>query len=131
MEKINNYFNYALSQAKNIFGNKEKVTDMVDRAFKKVTDLEGDKGEIKKLSTRVKLFIRMLRAYVQGEYREVPWKSMLVILAGLIYFVNPFDLIPDFIPGVGFIDDITIVLWVFKSVEHDILKFQDSYYPSV
>jgi uncharacterized membrane protein YkvA (DUF1232 family) len=72
----------------------------------------------------------MIRAYIEGEYREIPWKSMVIILASLIYFVNPFDLIPDFIPGIGFIDDISIILMVFKSVEEDILKFQEKYYSS-
>jgi uncharacterized membrane protein YkvA (DUF1232 family) len=101
MEKINVYFNHALAQARELFGNKEKVIEMVDNAFKKVTGMEGEEGEIKRLVNKVKIFIRMIRAYVEGEYREVPWKSMLIIFAGLIYFVNPFDLVPDFIPGIG------------------------------
>jgi uncharacterized membrane protein YkvA (DUF1232 family) len=128
MEKMNVYFNYALAQARELFGNKDKLMKTVDKAFKKVTDIEGEEGEIKGLAYKVRIFIRMIRAYVEGEYREVPWKTMLIILAGLIYFVNPFDLVPDFLPGIGYIDDITILLWVFKSVEEEILKFQEYFY---
>lgn len=128
MERLSVYFNYALAQARELFGNREKLLNTVDKAFRKVTAIEGEEGEIRGLANKVKIFIRMIRAYIEGEYREVPWKTMLIILAGLIYFVNPFDLIPDFLPGVGYIDDITIVLWVFKSVEADILRFQDYFY---
>jgi uncharacterized membrane protein YkvA (DUF1232 family) len=130
MEKINVYFNYALNQAKDLFGNKDKMISLVDNAFKKITRVEGNNDEIKGLVNKVKMFIRMIRAYIEGEYREIPWKSMTIILASLIYFVNPFDLVPDFIPGIGFIDDISIILMVFKSVEQDVIKFQDEYYSS-
>lgn len=130
MEKINVYFKAALAQAKELFNNREKLMTTVDKAFKKVTEIEGEQGEIKGLANKVRIFIRMIRAYIEGEYREVPWKTMLIMLASLIYFVNPFDLIPDFLPGIGYIDDITIVLWVFKSVEEDILNFQDYFYTS-
>jgi len=130
MEKINTYFNNAVYQAKELFGNREKLTNTIDRAFKKVIDMGGESGEIKRLANKVKLFIRMIRAYVEGEYREVPWKTMVIILAGLIYFLNPFDLVPDFLPGIGFIDDASIILFIFKSVEDDILKFQDYFYTS-
>ncbi len=75
MEKMDVYFNYALDQARELFGNKDKLMKTVDNAFKKVTDIEGDEGEIKGLAYKVKIFIRMIRAYVEGEYREVPWQN--------------------------------------------------------
>jgi uncharacterized membrane protein YkvA (DUF1232 family) len=128
MEKVNVYFKHAMAQARELFSNREKMLKTVDKAFSKVTDIEGGEGEVKGLANKVKIFIRMIKAYVDGEYREVPWKTMLIILAGLVYFVNPLDLIPDFLPGVGYIDDITIVLWIFKSVEEDILRFQEYFY---
>ena len=69
----------------------------------------------------------MIRSYVKGDYREVSFKSILLIFAGLIYFINPFDLIGDFIPGIGYIDDISLILWIMKSVEDDVLRFKDNY----
>lgn len=66
---------------------------------------------------------RMMKAYVKGEYRQIPWKPLLLIAAAVIYFVNPIDLIPDWIPGLGFTDDLGILLTVYKSVEHEIEKF--------
>ena len=123
----NRYFIRALENAKRMFSSKEKVLETLDTAFKKSIDLENDKAEISSLTEKVKLFILMIRSYVKGEYREVPFKSILLIFAGLVYFINPFDLVGDFIPGIGYIDDITLILLIMKSVEDDVLYFRDNY----
>ena len=124
-EEKNTFYIKAIARAKALFSNKEKVMETLDSAFQKSMNLENEKGEVSVLTEKVKLFILMIKSYVQGEYREVPFKSILLILAGLIYFINPFDLIADFIPGLGYVDDITIILWVLKSVEDDVLRFKD------
>ncbi len=127
-EDKNKFFIRAFENAKRIFSNKEKVLETLDNAFQKSLDLENEKGEISSLTKKVKLFILMIKSYVKGEYREVPFKSILLIFAGLIYFINPFDLIGDFIPGIGYIDDIGIILWILKSVEDDVLRFKEYYF---
>ena len=90
-QEKNKFFIRAINNAKEIFSNKEKVIETLDSAFQKSMNLESDKGEISKLTDKVKLFIRMIRSYVQGEYRDVPLKTIILIFASLIYFINPFD----------------------------------------
>ena len=126
-EDKNKFFIRAFENAKRMFSSKEKVLETLDTAFQKSIDLENDKGEVSSLTEKVKLFILMIRSYVKGEYREVPFKSILLILAGLIYFINPFDLIVDFIPGIGYIDDIGLILWILKSVDEDVVRFKEDY----
>ena len=53
--------------------------------------------------------LRLLRAYFRGEYRNVPQDGLLWIITALNYFVDPFDLIPDEVPFLGFIDDATVM----------------------
>jgi uncharacterized membrane protein YkvA (DUF1232 family) len=126
-EDKNIFFIRAFENAKRLFSSKEKVLETLDNAFKKSIDLENQNGEISSLTEKVKLFILMIRSYIKGEYREVPFKSILLIFAGLIYFINPFDLIGDFIPGIGYIDDIGLILWILKSVEDDVIRFKENY----
>jgi uncharacterized membrane protein YkvA (DUF1232 family) len=126
-EDKNKYFIRAFENAKRIFSNKKKVLETLDNAFKKSIDLENENGEISSLTEKVKIFILMIKSYVKGEYREIPLKSILLIFAGLIYFINPFDLIGDFIPGIGYIDDIGLILWILKSVEEDVVRFKEHY----
>jgi uncharacterized membrane protein YkvA (DUF1232 family) len=126
-EDKNKFFIRAFENAKRMFSSKEKVLETLDTAFQKSIDLENNSNEISSLTEKVKLFILMIRSYVKGEYREVPFKSILLIFAGLIYFINPFDLIGDFIPGIGYIDDIGLILWILKSVEEDVNRFKEVY----
>ena len=55
----------------------------------------------------------------------MPWKSIALIVAGILYFTYPMDLIPDFIPVSGIIDDVALIAWIYKSVQEDIEKFLD------
>lgn len=53
--------------------------------------------------------LRLVRAHTRGEFRDVPEEALLSILAALAYLVDPFDLIPDEIPFLGYVDDATVV----------------------
>ena len=53
--------------------------------------------------------LRLIRAYSRGEYRNVSQESLLSIIAAMNYFIDPFDLIPDEIPFLGFVDDATVI----------------------
>jgi len=64
--------------------------------------------------------VRMVKAYVNGQYRAVPWKSIIVLTSVLIYFFMPLDLIPDFIPVTGYIDDFSLIFWAFNHLKDDI-----------
>lgn len=71
------------------------------------------------------IFSRISKAYTSGKYRSIPWKTVATILAAIIYFLNPLDLIPDFIPLLGLTDDFSVLVWVFNSVNMEVDKFLD------
>lgn len=81
------------------------------------------KSAPKKLFLAVELLASMIRDSFSGEYKEVPWTTMAMIAFATIYVINPFDLIPDFIPVVGWTDDISVVLLVFAAIGHDLEKY--------
>ena len=51
---------------------------------------------------------------------ETPATSRGVLLAALAYFVLPIDIIPDFLFGLGFTDDIAVLWAAFSAVRHNI-----------
>jgi uncharacterized membrane protein YkvA (DUF1232 family) len=53
--------------------------------------------------------LRLIRAYFRGEYRNVSEDALVFIIAAVGYLIDPFDLIPDEIPFLGFLDDATVV----------------------
>ena len=76
-----------------------------------------------KLFKQLKVGFQMVKDYKNKEYTDIPWKSITLIVAAILYFLNPFDLIPDFIPVIGFTDDAAAVAIVFSSLRKDIIKY--------
>lgn len=80
-------------------------------------------GRMRRLFNQVTLAFEMIRDYRRGVYRKVPWRSISMLAAALIYFLNPMDLVPDLIPGVGLIDDGFVLGAVFFALQSDLLSY--------
>lgn len=99
----------------------ELLREVLSKA-KEVADKEN-KGVGQVLTDKLTTLSRMVKAYVSGQYRIVPWPTILKIVAVLIYFVSPLDVIPDILPIIGLTDDLAIVLWLFRALQEDIENF--------
>jgi len=83
------------------------------------------RGPIARVWDDLMSFIRLLRAWAKGSYRQAPWKSVALIIGAILYFVSPLDAIPDVIPVLGFADDAFIIAFVMRHVRRDIAAFRD------
>ena len=79
--------------------------------------------KLKKLVYQVKLLYELIRAYVDGSYREVPWASIAMAVAATVYFLSPIDLIPDAIPVIGMLDDVLVVRFTVSAIQSDLRTF--------
>ena len=66
---------------------------------------------------------RLVTAWARKDYTAVPWRSILMAVGALVYFLDPFDAIPDAIPGVGYVDDASVVALVAGALKTDIDRF--------
>ena len=112
-----------INKAKKIINDDEKLKELIDDVLKKLKEVSSDKKTSAKLNDSLRLFIRIINAYTSKEYTYVPWKTICLIVAGLIYFIYPVDLIPDFIPVSGLIDDVALIAWIYESIQDDIENF--------
>ncbi len=67
--------------------------------------------------------VRMARAAAAGRYRALPKRSLVAVVAALLYFLDPLDLVPDFLPLIGFADDAAVLFWVASRVRSDLDAF--------
>ena len=72
----------------------------------------------------LKLLYHMLRDYVAGRYRKVPWNTVAATVTTFLYILNPLDLMPDFIPGIGYLDDGVVVALALLLVARDIGNYR-------
>lgn len=76
-----------------------------------------------RLLGRVRLMVMLGSDYLSGEYTRIPVFTIWTIIFALLYVVGPVDLIPDFIPGLGWLDDAFLVSLVFRAVSRDLRKY--------
>lgn len=122
-EKINE------AQAEEALG---KYADNVgEDDVKGIADKEDD---IKKLFRRVKVLAKyfndlceifeLLRDRVKGVYTETPWTTITALIGALLYVLSPLDLIFDFIPVIGFLDDAVVFGLAVKLAQSDLEKYR-------
>jgi uncharacterized membrane protein YkvA (DUF1232 family) len=119
----NRFFQAALQKASHILGKPGRLILLLTALVRKLKQTDFNKGETAIVKEKFFTMGRLLRAYAQGEYREIPWKSLLLIVAAILYFINPIDVIPDLLPLVGLTDDFGVLFLVYKSISGDIDKF--------
>jgi len=99
----------------------EKLLTLVAKVTEKSSHLAG--GKIGELLGSLAAITRLIKAYAAGEYRDISLESILLIIASLVYFVMPFDAIPDFLFNFGFVDDAALLAWTLRAVADDLERF--------
>ena len=70
------------------------------------------------------LLFRLLNAWKQGSYRGLSVRTVASIAVAILYVLSPVDAIPDFIPGIGLIDDAAILALLLHSLAQDLAAFR-------
>ncbi|KQO27950.1 YkvA family protein [Pseudomonas chengduensis] len=63
-------------------------------------------------------------AWFKGEYRQISSQALLMVVAALLYFITPFDAIPDWLVGVGFVDDLAVLAWIMRTWHGELEVFR-------
>ena len=114
-------FRRATSDAENYAGDPKRLRKLVEDAAGKLNIIP--RGPFGETWPYLLAMIRVIRDYQRGEYRDLSAPKLLIIIAAIIYFVSPFDVIPDWIPVLGHIDDAFVVSLALKSVRGDLDTF--------
>jgi uncharacterized membrane protein YkvA (DUF1232 family) len=67
--------------------------------------------------------LRLIRAYERGEYKRLSNADLMWVVAALNYLVDPFDLIPDGTPFLGFVDDAIVVGFIADKTRQTLDEF--------
>ena len=75
---------------------------------------------VKRALRHIPFIEEVVAAYFSMLDRETPIGARLTLVAALAYFVTPFDFMPDFILGIGFLDDASVLMAAISSVRGSI-----------
>lgn len=98
----------------------EVVVDGARRLLARIRESRVPAFILQRLN-RLELMIRMLADH---EWR-LPEQDAAHVLNALAYFCDPEDLIPDHIPGLGFLDDAIMIELVERELKHELEAYED------
>ncbi|GAA4317396.1 hypothetical protein GCM10023115_42830 [Pontixanthobacter gangjinensis] len=95
------------------------------RNQEEISDKIVNSNMLKKYAELGKIMFGMLKDYRRGVYTKVPWFTIATIAFAMLYILNPLDIVPDFVPGIGYIDDLAVLTFGLRFIESDIHNYLD------
>jgi uncharacterized membrane protein YkvA (DUF1232 family) len=125
LQKLREYFakfsRKYQTRAEEVLGNKDKLTSLLQRARQKA---QAGKGPLDEAFLKLRLVLNLLNDYIRGTYRVIPYKTLIMVVLAILYFVNVVDFIPDLIPVAGLIDDAAVLSFVASQANADLKTYE-------
>ena len=117
----NGFFKTMVASARRLIEHPEQLRQIVDDAFIK---MRKHSDAIREIAADLQIILRLIKAWLAGGYKDISTKSIVILIGAILYFLNPFDAIPDTIPVLGYVDDVAVVGWIVKTLKDEIEKFR-------
>ena len=103
------------------FLNDDEKMETLFRDFEKKLKLIPKVG---KRASDIAVLLSMLRAYIKKQYTDVSIATIIAAVAGLIYVVNPMDVVPEYVLGAGILDDAAVLGIILQAMHMDLNKYK-------
>lgn len=120
-DKMHGLLEQFRNKATKLLYNVDKTKETLQLAFDKAIN---NKGPMSEVFHDLKLLLLLVRDYITGKYRVIPFGSIVAVVAAILYFLSPIDFIPDFLLGIGLIDDVFVIGLVLKQFHNDLQKYE-------
>ncbi len=102
--------------------NPQEARKLLNEAVNKASQNKG--GPLSEIWDSLQTLFSLVKDWVSGDYRGLPSKALLLTLAGIVYFVTPIDIIPEFIVGLGLLDDAVILGWIIRQIGKELEEYR-------
>lgn len=111
-EKFNSFTSYTDADAEKVMENQENIEKIASN------------DTLSKYLNDIKLYFQMLGDIFTGKYKKVPVGTIAAIVGTLLYVLSPVDLIPDFIPVIGYLDDAAVLAACLNFTRFDVEEYK-------
>lgn len=120
--RLKNSFKRFTKAAEKLLANKGDTLSKIEEGIAKATD---NKGKLTNVWNKLQLLFSLAKDYTNGNYKNISRSSIIAVVGSLLYFISPLDVIPDFILGLGFLDDAFIIGYVFNKIAKELDQYQE------
>lgn len=89
-----------------------------------VTRKGEGRARFARLGGDLKLLQGLCAAWWRGEYRAIGSQALVAVVAALVYFLVPLDMVPDWLLGVGLLDDLAVLAWVLRTWDGELQAYR-------
>lgn len=107
-------------QTDRLLGDRSRLTKLAKTAMEMVLE----KKQFETIRDDAFLSLALIRDWATGRYAGISGKNLFLIGGALLYLLNPMDLIPDFIIGIGFLDDVAIFLTMIRRISEELEAYR-------
>lgn len=104
--------------------NPEKTENLLDKVLKKAEDSKHHEV-MKGIWDKIHLLFSLVRDWSNGTYKNISKSAIIAVIAGLIYFVSPIDVVPDFLVGLGLVDDAAVLGLIINQLDKELIRYQE------
>ena len=122
--EVEDALNRRKNRAEEYLRDPERSRVLLEQARKKAEKNKGTSSSQPEFWEDLKTIFRLFKAYIHKEYTRIPWGSIVMVTGAILYFVSPIDLVLDWIPLLGFVDDAAVLVFVFRQIRVDLDKFR-------
>lgn len=123
-KQVEEAVNSGQGDARTILKDEEKTQKLIDATLKLCEKLSR-LPLIGEVFRDLPLVCMMLSDYIHGNYREVPLATVITLTAVLVYFFSPINLIPNFIPVAGWLDDALAFKLALEAAKNDLEAYAE------
>lgn len=102
---------------------RDDIADVLEKEGKAKTIVEKT-GFLSQYWEDIKTSFALIRDWFNGSYDKVPARMIVSLAGALIYLVSPLDLIPDWVPMAGLVDDAAMLAFVFQLSKVDLSVYR-------
>lgn len=120
--RLKNSFKKFTKAAQKLLANKSETLSKIEEGISKASK---NQTNLTTVWNKMQLFFALAKDYTNGNYKNISNSSIIAVVASLLYFISPLDVIPDFILGLGFLDDAFIIGYVFNKIAKELNQYED------
>lgn len=119
-DEVQRRFDQSKEKAKKLLEDRDKMDRFLERLEKKLKHIPVVGGVL----SEIPVLIALVKAFIEKRYFDIPIGSIIAIVGALLYFLSPIDLLPDFLPAIGLVDDAAVVALALKLVHDDVKEYK-------